>query len=114
MDLGKSKWILKKCTLSDKSAQKEFNITEKEIIKAINDGKLQYRENYIHGNPYIRLLRDEVESFVNEKYGNKYLKKQKLKNELKEVQKELKNLMARMNVLEKRKIEIQKVLMNDI
>jgi DNA mismatch repair ATPase MutS len=114
MDLGKSKWTFKKCTLSDKSAQKEFNITEKEIIEAINDGKLQYRENSIHGNPYIRLLRAEVESFVNEKYGNKYLKKQKLKNDLKEVQKELKNLMARMNVLEKRKIEIQKVLMNDI
>lgn len=114
MDLGKSKWTLKKCTLSDKSAQKEFNITEKEIIKAINDGKLHYRENYIHGNPYIRLLRDEVESFVNEKYGNEYLKKQKLKNELKEIQKELKNLRARMNVLEKRKIEIQKILMNDI
>ncbi len=114
MDLGKSKWTLKKYTLSDKSAQKEFNINEKEIIKAINDGKLQYRENYIHGNPYIRLLRDEVESFVNEKYGNEYLKKQKLKKELKEVQKELKNLRAQMNVLEKRKIEIQKVLMNDI
>ncbi len=108
MHFGESKWTVKKGTLSNKSAQKEFNLTGKEIIKAIDAGKLQYRKNYMHGNPYIRLLRSEVESLVDKKYGSSYLRKQKLKKELTEVKKELKKLRTQTNILKRREVELQK------
>jgi hypothetical protein len=34
---------------------------------------LQYRENSVYGSPFLRLIRQEVEALVNEKYGNDYL-----------------------------------------
>lgn len=37
-------WTKKGCTLSDKTAFKEFGLTQNDIIKAINEGKLQFRE----------------------------------------------------------------------
>jgi hypothetical protein len=37
----------KGATLSDKSARKEFGLTQEEIIGAIKDGKLQYRINSV-------------------------------------------------------------------
>ncbi len=73
----KSVWFKKGATLSDKSAREEFGLTQEEIIDAINDGKLQYRTNNVFGNPYLRLIRSEVEAFVDEKYGSNYLEKKK-------------------------------------
>ena len=105
-----SEWTMKGGTLSDKSARKEFGLTEVEIIKAINDGKLQYRNNYMHGNPYFRLLRSEVEALVDEKYGSGYLEKKKLKKELTLVKRDLNKLKAQMVALEKRKVELQESL----
>ncbi|RLG13535.1 MAG: hypothetical protein DRN71_04660 [Candidatus Nanohalarchaeota archaeon] len=49
----KANWFEKGATLSDKSARKEFGITQEEIHKAINEGKLNYRMNDVYGNPYI-------------------------------------------------------------
>jgi hypothetical protein len=72
-------WTQKGATLSDKSACKEFGLSQQEILEAINAGKLQYRQNYMHGNPYFRLLREEVENLVAEKYGVAYLQQQQLK-----------------------------------
>lgn len=72
-----SAWHTKGGTLSDKSARKEFGITQEEIIDAIRDGKLQYRTNTMYGNPYLKLIRSEVEAFVDEKYGDGYLAKKK-------------------------------------
>lgn len=57
-----AEWNKKGAALSDKFARKEFGLTQEQIIDAINSGKFQYRQNYIHGNPYFRLLRAEVES----------------------------------------------------
>src|ERR687896_961189 len=65
-----SMWSQKGATLSDKSARKEFGLTQEEIIQAIKDGKLQYRLNSIFGNPFLRLVRSEVEALVDEEYGN--------------------------------------------
>ena len=62
-------WSQKGATLSDKTARKEFDLTQQEIIAAIREGKLQYLENHIHGNPYLRLLRHEVEALVSNKSG---------------------------------------------
>ena len=62
-------WTQKGETLSHKNACKEFGLEESEIIAAIRDGKLQYRENFAHGNPYFRLLRNEVIALVKELHG---------------------------------------------
>ena len=93
-------------TLSDKSARKEFGLTQEEIIGAIECGKFQYRENYMHGNPYLRLIRREVEAFVDEEYGKNYLERKKLKKELSEVNKALRRLKAELSSLERRKDEL--------
>jgi hypothetical protein len=68
-----SAWTRKGATLSNKSAQKEFGLTFEEIVEGIRAGKLQYREHIVYGNPFLRLIREEVETLVNEKYGNEYL-----------------------------------------
>ena len=99
-------WTKKGATLSDKSARKEFGFTQKEIITAIGGGKLQFRNNSMHGNPYFKLLRSEVEALVDEKYGANYLKKKKLKTELSQINKELKRSRAEVGSLEKRKAEL--------
>jgi hypothetical protein len=96
--------------LSDKTAQKELGLTHDEIIEAIRSGKLQYRQNHIHGNPYLRLLRSEVEALVREKYGADYLEKQKLTQELVEVNKTLRSLKTQAAALEKRKAELLRLL----
>ena len=74
MDDLNSEWQRKGATLSDKTARKEFDLMQDEIIRAIRAGKLHYREGSIFGNPWLRLLRREVESLVKSKRGGTYLK----------------------------------------
>ena len=66
-------WSSKGATLSDKSARVEFGLTQQEIVAAIRACKLQFREGNMHGNPWFRLLRHEVEAFVSETNGQDYL-----------------------------------------
>lgn len=101
--MSSSEWTQKGATLSDKSAFKEYGLTEEEIIQAINDGKLQYRQNHMHGNPYLRLLRHELEALVQEKYGTNHLEQMNLDNELKKLTKEIRTLKSKIKSLEKRK-----------
>jgi len=106
MDRTSHLWGQKNATLSDKSAEKEYCISRKEILEAINAGEIQFREGSMHGNPWFRLLRVEVEQLVERKHGVGYLKEKKNKKELSEINKELKQLKARAAELEARKIEI--------
>jgi len=99
-------WGQKNATLSDKSAEKEFGITRRGIIDAINAGELQFREGSVYGNPWFRLLRSEVEALVAKKFGSDYLKEKKAKKELSEINQELKGLNARIAELESRKREL--------
>lgn len=105
-----SMWTKKGATLSDKSARKEYGLTQEEIVKAIRSNKLQYRYNHVHGNPYFRLLRHEVESLVNRQYGKKHLEKRRFENELAQVNKDLKRTKAALASLEKRKVELTSML----
>ena len=59
-DIG-NLWGQKNETLSDKSAEKEYGISHDEILEAINSRELQYKLGNMHGNPWFRLLRVEVE-----------------------------------------------------
>lgn len=100
-------WSKKGASLSLNNAVKEYGITEDEIIDIIKIGKLQYRLNYAHGNPYYKLIRSEVESFVKNKYGDSYLKKQKRKIELEIINKQLRYYRKQIKLLEKRKSELE-------
>ena len=99
-------WKVKGATLSDKSACKEYKISREEIIQGINEGKLQYRVNYVYGNPWFRLLRQELEKFIAELHGNNHLQVTKLKTELKQIEHELKKIQSQTIALEMRKAQI--------
>jgi len=103
-------WTLKGATLSDKSACKEYKLTREEIIKGINEGKLHYRENYVYGTPWYRLLRPEVEKYVQEIHGNNHLQVNKLKTQLKQIETQIKQLKSQTMALEIRKAEIRSKL----
>ncbi len=85
-------WARKGATLSDKSARQEFGLTQQEIFAAMRAGKLQFREASMHGNPWFRLLRHEVEALVKEKSGQDHLHKKKLEKELADINKEARKL----------------------
>jgi hypothetical protein len=67
-------WKQKGATLSDKSARQEFGLTQQEIYEAMRAGKLQFQQNSMHGNPWFRLLRHEVEALGRQehKQGEEY------------------------------------------
>ncbi len=98
-----SEWQRKGATLSDKTARKEFGPTQDEIVQTIRDGNLQYRRNAIHGNPFLRLLRREVEALVKQRHGGDLLKNQQAKTELARVNRELKLLKGQVVALEARR-----------
>ena len=106
MDDLTSEWLGKGATLSDKTARKEYGLTQDEIVRAIRASRLQYRLNSIHGNPFLRLLRREVEALVKKKHGNDYLKDQQAKTELARINRELKQLKTQIAALEERKSKL--------
>jgi len=101
-----AEWRCKGTTLSDKTARNEFGLTQDEIIRAIRAGTLHYREVSMYGNPWLRLLRREVEALVRKKHGNDYLKDRQSKAELVRINRELKRLKAQVARLEERKSEL--------
>ena len=104
--VSESQWQKKGATLSHKKACKEFGLTEDEVIKAIKQGKLQYRQNYAHGNPYFRLLRSEVKSLAQELHGIKGVEEQEAKFKLQTINREINSLKRKLASLEKQKIEL--------
>lgn len=105
-----SNWRDKGATLSDKSVRKIYKLTQDEILEGINSGKLQFKENYIYGNPWYRLLKTEVEKYIEEKYGKAHLQLIKLKIELKEIETELKTINIRANELERTRIKVKETI----
>lgn len=99
-------WKEKGATLSDKSARKEFGLTQEEIYAAMRAGKLQFQQNSMHGNPWFRLLRHEVEALVREKGGPDHLHRKKLEKELADLNKEARKINSRLKAIEKRRAEL--------
>ena len=96
-------WARKGATLSDKTARSEYGLTQDEIFVAIDAGKLQYRSAAMHGNPWLRLLRREVEDLARSLRGERYLREQQARTELAQVNRELKQLRAQLAALEERR-----------
>lgn len=106
--MSESLWQKQGATLSHKNACKEFGLTEDQLFEAMKMGKLQYRQNYAHGNPYFRLLRTEVKSLAQELHGAKGVEEQEVKHKLEKINKEINSLKRRLASLEKEKIELMK------
>jgi uncharacterized protein (DUF433 family) len=104
--MSESLWQKQGATLSHKNACKEFGLTEDEVFEAMKMGKLQYRQNYAHGNPYFRLLRIEVKSLAQELHGAQGVEEQEGKHKLQKITKEINSLKRKLAALEKQKIEV--------
>ena len=103
MELDAEEWGRKGATLSDKTARSEYGLTQEEIFAAIDAGKLRYRPAAMHGNPWLRLLRREVEDLVRSGRGERYLLERKARTELAQINRELKQLRAQLATLEERR-----------
>ena len=101
-------WNRKGATLSDVTAQKEFGVSRDFIVKGIRAGKLEYREGAIWGNPYLRLLRSQLETYIAEQLGSNQLGTLKTQAELRKLNKEIAALKKKLIALQIRKVEIEK------
>ncbi len=88
-------WIRKGAVLSDVTAKKEYRVSRDFIIEGIKSGKLEYREGSVWGNPYFRLLRKQLEDYISDCLGEKYLTKVKSEVEFKIVKKDIPHPLRR-------------------
>jgi hypothetical protein len=85
-------WNRKGATLSDITAQAEYGVSRDFIINGIECGTLEYREGSIWGNPYLRVLRRQLEAFIAQQRGKGYLSSAKDQAELRRLKKEIASL----------------------
>ena len=104
-------WNRKGATLSDVTAKKEYGVDRDFIVKGIRAGKLEYREGAIWGNPYLRILKSQLEKYISEELGEVYLLKVKNQAELRKIKKEISDLKKKLKALEGRKADIEESLM---
>lgn len=100
-------WNRKGATLSDVTAKKEYGVDWDFIVKGIKAGKLEYRQGSIWGNPYLRLLRSQLERYIAEELGADYLSGGKERAELRKIRKEMARLRRRLKELETRRAELE-------
>jgi len=103
-------WNRKGATLSDKTAKAEYEVNRDFIIKGIQTGKLEYRQGSVWGNPYLKVLRSQLEKYIADELGPEYLAKVKNKSELRTIEKEISDIKKRFDELLIRKIELEKSL----
>jgi hypothetical protein len=103
-------WNRKGATLSDITAQKEYEVSRDFILKGIRAGKLEYRDGAIWGNPYLRVLRSQLEQYIVEELGADSLSSSKNRTELRKIKKEMADLKKRLDELQARRTEIEKTM----
>lgn len=100
-------WSRKGATLSDVTAKKEYGVDQDFIVKGIRAGKLEYRQGSIWGNPYLRLLRRQLEKYIAEQLGQDYLSSAKKRTELRKIKREINSLKKKLKELGARKTELE-------
>ena len=100
-------WNRKGAVLSDVTAKKEYGIDREFIVNGIRSGKLEYREGVMWGNPYLRLLRSQLEKYIAEELGQEVLSKEKNKTELIKIKSEISKVKKKLKQLEERKIDLE-------
>lgn len=103
-------WNRKGATLSDVTAKSEYGVTQEFIVKGIRAGKLEYRDGAIWGNPYLRLLRNQLETYIRQELGKDYLLELKGRAELRRLKKEISELKKKLDALQARKKELESLL----
>jgi hypothetical protein len=103
-------WNRKGATLSDVTATKEYGVSRDFIMKGIRAGQLEYREGAIWGNPYLRLLRSQLERYIAEERGGDRLASAKIQTALRQCKKEMASLKRRLTELQARRTELEKAL----
>jgi hypothetical protein len=101
-------WNRKGATLSDVTAKKEYGVDRDFLVKGIRAGKLEYREGSIWGNPFLRVLRSQLEQYIADQLGADRLSSGKNKTELRKIKKEMADLKKRLNELQTRRTELEK------
>lgn len=96
-------WNRKGATISNKTAAKEYGVDWDFIVKGINAGKLEFRESSVWGNPFIRVLRRQLEDYIKEELGETHLQKRKHDDELRKVKSEISSLKKKLKELEAKK-----------
>ena len=82
-------WNRKGATLSDKTAKKEYGVSREFIVKGIRAGRLEHRQGSVWGNPYIRILRSQLEQYIAEEHGADRLTSSKTQTDLRKIKKEM-------------------------
>ena len=100
-------WNRKGATLSDVTAKKEYGVDRDFIVEGIRAGKLEYRQGTIWGNPYLRILRGQLEKYIAEKLGQDHLSSTKNMMEFRKIKKEIAHLKKRLADLEARRMELE-------
>ena len=103
-------WNRKGAALSDVTATKEYGVSRDFIVKGIRAGKLEYREGAIWGNPYLRVLRSQLERYIAEELGSEVLSSGKNQTELRRTKKEIATLEKRLAELQARRKELERAL----
>jgi coenzyme F420-reducing hydrogenase delta subunit len=103
-------WNRKGATLSDVTATKEYGVSRSFIVRGIRAGKLEYRQGAIWGNPYLRVLRSQLEQYIAEELGGDRLASGNIRTELRKIKKEMTDIKKRLTELEARKTELEKRL----
>lgn len=89
------------------TAEKEYGVDQDFIVRGIQAGRLEYREGTIWGNPFLRLLRSQLEQYIAEERGADYLSDSKKATELRMIKKEIAQLKKRLKEIELRKTELE-------
>ena len=103
-------WNRKGATLSDVTARKEYGVSQDFIVKGIRAGKLEYREGSIWGNPYLRILRSQLEHYIAKQFGSNHLAGSKAQTELRKINREIASLRKKLAALQVRKTEMEKTI----
>jgi hypothetical protein len=103
-------WNRKGAVLSDVTAQKEYGVTRDFIVEGIQAGKLEFREGAVWGNPYLRVLRSQLELYISEKLGSEHLMGKKAQTELRAIKKEIADMRTKLAALEARKAELERAI----
>jgi hypothetical protein len=100
-------WNQKGATLSDITAEAEYGVNRDFIVKGIQTAKLEYRDGAMWGNPYLRILRSQLEKYITEELGEDYLVRVKTHTELRKIKKEISDLKKRLATLQNRKTHLE-------
>ena len=103
-------WNKKGATLSHVTAEAEYGVDYAFIVRGIKAGILEYREGSVWGNPFLRILRSQLEKHITKELGENYLTKCKGELELRKIKKEMSHIKKKLNALQIRKAAIEEAL----